>query len=140
MAVRPGSLAAISLFGLALGVAWSLAGLGECDRADCGWLQELLFSWVVLGIGLVLVSLCGLIGASIMAVVHRRQQPGEAAPIGRPRERSPAWAPALAAASVCLLAFLVLAVVGGVGGWWPFAVSAGVGLLVGALSRLRVNP
>ena len=126
-------LAAVSLFGLVVGLVWAASALGECDRSDCGAFWEALYATSVVGFGILFVSFCGLAGAVILGFVRRL----DGAQDSKPRA---AWAPALAATSICLLAAIALALMSG-GDWWALAaaLAVAVGLAVYALASRRAR-
>ncbi len=65
--------------GLVIGWGWFLAGGAECDRADCGWFQALLYNTWPLGFVLMIVSFCGLVVATIRRVLSWHRDRGETA-------------------------------------------------------------
>jgi hypothetical protein len=62
-------LAAASTVGFVIGYGWFLTGGAECDRADCGSLQELFYETWFVGFALLVAAVCGLIVAAIRGLV-----------------------------------------------------------------------
>ncbi len=68
-------LAAASTVAFVIGYGWFPTGGAECDRADCGWLQDLFYEMSFVGFVLLIAAVCGLIVAAIRGMVRVASAP-----------------------------------------------------------------